>query len=130
MKPIRSEKKQSLVCDPWGFGEKIASQVEVFHFLSDAGEIISYHTERQVAFDCGCLGKPVGGYCIECMSEGFRGLICSECFSHCRCGRPICQSHSGFISFGGCEGLRLCGLCYRNEMRRLMFNKVMNFLLP
>ena len=129
IKPIRSEQTQYIVHDPWGFGEKISCQEGVSHFLSDTGELISYRTEIQIAFDCGCLGKSAGGYCIDCITDGFKGLICNECFGHCQCGRPICQSHSGNIFFENGESLRLCGPCYSVEKERLSLGIFWNFLL-
>ena len=129
IKPIRGERKQSVIHDSWGVGSKLSHQNNVSHLLSDSGELISCHVERQVAYDCGCVGNPPGGFCVDCVFDGARGLICASCFIHCRCGRPICRGHSGFIySEDGAE-IRLCGPCYEVEKKRLRIMKISRFLL-
>lgn len=130
VKPIRGEKKQFIVHDPWGFGERISQQSDVQHFLSDSGELISQHVERQIAADCGCVNQPAGGICADCLSEGMSGLTCISCFHHCRCGKPICKSHTGVIAFEDSEEIKLCGQCFSSETRKIRLWKIKNFLLP
>ncbi len=77
MKPIRNERNLQVVHEPWGFEARSFQQEDVSHFVSDAGGLESHLLSRQVAFDCGCLDKPRGGFCADCVSEGARGLICA-----------------------------------------------------
>ena len=118
-KPIRSERKLHMVHDPWGSNGRPSQQEDITHFLSASGGLESEIIERQIAFDCGCLNRPSGGFCRKCVLEGFRGLICESCFAHCHCGQPICRSHSGFIIFSNGIESRLCGPCIRIERKRL-----------
>ena len=131
MKPIRGERKQFVFRHSWGVGERVTQQSDVNHFLSDSGELISYHREIQFAYDCGCVGNPPGpgGFCVDCCFDGTRGLTCASCFTHCHCGRPICRGHSGFICFEDGTEIQLCGPCFKAERKRLRIMKVSCFLL-
>ena len=128
-KLIRSEQMRSVVHDPWGVGNRLSHQNDIAHFLSDSGELISCRVERQVAYDCGCVGNPPGGFCVDCVFDGARGLMCRSCLSHCHCGRPICRSHSGFICFEDGTEIQLCGPCFKSERKRLRIRKTSCFLL-
>ena len=130
MKPIRREIKQFIVHDAWGVGQRISQQSDVQHFLSETGELVSHHVDQQVSFDCGCLNQNPAGHCIDCIAGGTSGLTCISCFHHCRCGKPICKSHTGVIAFEGCEEIQLCGQCFRAEMRKIRLWKIKNFLFP
>ena len=129
-KAIRGEKKLYVIHDPWSSKGTSFKQEDTSHYLSDSGSLESYTVENYVAFDCGCLDTPPGGFCVECVSSGFRGLYCNLCFGHCRCGRPICQSHSGFIYFSDGRELRLCGPCYQLEIRDLRLRQIIRRFLP
>ena len=128
MKPIRGERKQFVIHDPWGVGERVSQQSDVSHFLSDSGELISCHVDRQIAHDCGCVGNPPGGFFVDCVFDGTRGLTCASCFTHCHCGRPICRGHSGFICFEDDTEIQLCGPCFKAERKRLRTMKISCFL--
>ena len=129
MQPIRKTRTIHVVQEPWGLGESVAGLEEVVHALTETGELTSNTVERQTAFDCGCLNNPVAGVCVDCLAEGFRGLTCAACFGHCICGRPICQSHSGYMWYEGQEPIRLCRSCFEAERRHLTFEKIRRFLL-
>ncbi len=132
MKPIRGERKLEFLHEPWEFKERPVQQEDVAHFVSDAGGLESHTVSRQAAFDCGCLDKPKGGFCIDCVSEGRRGLTCASCFDHCQgrgCGRPICRRHSICIDSAGGKDFRLCHPCYGAARRKQLSRGIVRAIL-
>lgn len=131
MKPIRNERNLQVIHEPWGFKARSFQEEDISHLVSDEGGLESHHLSRQVAFDCGCLDKPRGGFCADCVSEGARGLICASCFAHCLsggCGRPICLRHS-FYMYEGDQEFRLCFPCAEAVRRKQITQGIIRFVL-
>lgn len=131
MKPIRGERKLQVIHEPWGSKGQASQQEDVAHFVSDSGGLESHHLSRQMALDCGCLKSPAG-FCIDCVSQGARGLTCESCFGHCQaggCGRPVCRRHS--VAVDGAEGktLRLCRPCYEAAKRKQIARGIVRSIL-
>ena len=132
MKPIRGERKLHVIHEPWGSKGHSSQQEDVAHFVSDSGGLESHHLSRQMAFDCGCLNKSSGGFCIDCVSQGARGLTCASCFGHCQaggCGRPTCRRHSVLIDGVGGKAFRLCRPCYEAAKRKQIARGIVRLIL-
>lgn len=130
IRPLRANRKQVVFKNPWSPDGILHEQEDTGYYVSDTGALGSLDIGTRISCDGGCLDKPLGGFCVECVSSGFRGLYCNSCFGHCRCGRPICQSHSGFIYFSDGRELRLCGRCYQLETKDLRIREIIRCFLP
>ena len=131
MKPIRQERTLEILHEPWATEARPFREEDVFHFVNDAGGLESRTLSRQVAYDCGCLDKPRGGFCADCVSEGARGLVCSSCFSHCEgggCGQPVCPRHSLPTRVDGRQ-VRLCISCHQAARRKQITRGIVRTLL-
>lgn len=129
-KPIRSERKRRMLHDPWGSGSTPSQQEDVTHFLSPSGGLESEIIERVVAYDCGCVNKAPGGFCVDCVYEGHKRLQCIDCYINCRCGRPVCKSHSGSVCFPDGFELKLCGQCFEVAAKRSFIEEIRSIFFP
>ena len=128
VRSIRGEQKFRIIHNPWGYSGRVSEQEEVIHFLSDSGGLETHSVQRQIAFDCGCLNSPLGGFCVYCVTQGGGGMICLSCFDHCRCGRPICDGHAVFVCFEDGKEFRLCRPCFDAATRKSLFENIIYFI--
>ena len=113
MQPIRGEREQDVVHDPWERNEQQLGQKDTTHVLSDEGAIESLRTGRRIACVCGCL-KPAGGFCGKCVQP-----VCVDCFGFCvGCHMPLCPRHSTFAAGDNGSTVRLCRACHGSLSRK------------
>ena len=127
---IRSENRAKVINNPWGFSGSISQKHDVAHLLNETNGVESCHLDTDFAADCGCLNTKLGGVCFDCVEKGSRGLICIDCFSHCVCGRPVCNGHSVHINVGEYTILRLCKPCFKRQLWRLRICEILSWFLP
>lgn len=66
--------------------------------------------EADSFYSCGCTTeRPIGG---ECGEPGCKRVSCRSCFGRCRCGKPLCLQHSGYIDTDMRRRECVCGSCY------------------
>jgi len=124
MKPIRGEREQEVVHEPWQGTANPIGQSDATHVLSDAGGIESLRTNRRYACDCGCL-RPPGGFCAVC-----GGVVCERCFGFCeQCHMPLCPRHSVFLEEPGGQQRRLCRECGDSRARKRLGTRVARVVL-
>ena len=115
MQPIRGEREEEFVHDPWEKNQQQVGQNDTVHVVSDAGGIESHRTGRRVACVCGCL-KPAGGFCSECTLP-----VCVDCYGFCAddgCHKPLCPRHSVFTESESGARVRFCQSCYGKVSRK------------
>ncbi len=125
MKPIRGERSEDVVHDPWDFRARKLGQDDTLHVVTDEGGIDSHRTGHRVACVCGCL-KPPGGFCAECVQP-----VCADCYGFCAgsCRKPLCPRHSVFVLNATGEVVRFCRACHGQVSRKKIVRGVFRTLL-
>ena len=125
MRPIRGERSDEVVHDPWDFSARKLGQDDTLHVVTDEGGIDSLRTGRHVACVCGCL-KPPGGFCAECVQP-----VCVDCYGFCagNCHKPLCPRHSVFVFDATGSVVRLCRACHSQVSRKRIVRGVFRALL-
>ena len=130
MKPIRGERKRSVIHDPWDGKERAVAQEDTAHVVTDDGALQSVLTARSVAFSCGCVNTPAAGFCAVCCAKGRPGTVCADHYGLCRdCSKPVCPRHSVFPEGPERKELRYCKTCYPELKRQRRLKQITRLLL-
>lgn len=118
--------------NPWTLDDIPISQEETFHITDEDG-LHSQNVSRNIFYDCGCsnINAIAGGFCIECVAQGRRGLSCASCYGHCnQCSKPICNGHSNTVIQDNATETRLCNQCFEVMFKPSLIKALINFFLP
>ena len=123
MQPIRHQKDKHVIRDPFNDRDIDQQEVETEHVVSDDGGLDSAGLQRHFACGCGCVGAP-GGICAECGC-----LSCSNCFSRCGCGKPLCPRHRHVVDVPNAGRIIFCKPCYDAWVRSRRWRAVLRLLV-
>lgn len=113
--------------NPWDGTSTDSSESNEKHSLASTGELITDRLHEEIGLQCGCVGKPPGGYCSCC-----RRLNCVQCYGHCSgpdCNRPIGICCAIFDEDSDEPRKRYCRSCYEKLVRRRWTDLITKTLL-